>query len=178
MAVIRAMSGHGDALTHGCMTPFAWLLGLILPACGATGANGLPVPQPMDVTRIERPGSPNTALAAPHDFQPPPDIVTPVYPMPAEQLYTAIRAVAAAQPRSYVAADYPDLRQSHYVVRSAVLNFPDLVTVEVMAAGSGASSLLLYSRSVYGYSDMGVNHARLVAWLAALDHSLPSTRER
>jgi uncharacterized protein (DUF1499 family) len=64
------------------------------------------------------------------------------------------------------------------VVRSSVLNFPDLVTVEAMAAGQDASTLLLYSRSVYGYSDMGVNRARLVTWLAALDRAVPSTQER
>lgn len=159
------------------MTPLAWLLGLALPACGATGAQGLSVPPPLDVARIVRPASPNTALAAPSGFQPPPDIVTRLYPVPADRLYAAIRSVAVAQPRVFLAAEYPDARQSHYVARSAVLNFPDLVTVQVVADAAG-STLLLYSRSVYGYSDMGVNRARLAGWLAALDLSLTSTQER
>ena len=48
------------------MTPFAWLLGLFLPACGAVGAAGLPaplpapvpVPLPADVALIDRPAKP------------------------------------------------------------------------------------------------------------------------
>jgi uncharacterized protein (DUF1499 family) len=160
------------------MTPFAWLLGLALPACGANGAQGLPMPPLMDTAHITRPSSPNTALAAPSGFQPPPDIVTRIYKLSADQLYQAAGSVAAAQPRTYLAAAYPAQRQIHYVVRSALLNFPDLVMVQVMPAGADDSTLLVYSRSVYGYSDMGVNRARVTAWLAALDQSLPSTQER
>jgi hypothetical protein len=33
---------------------------------------------------------------------------------------------------------------------------------------------VLWSRSVYGRSDLGVNRARLTAWLAALDAALPT----
>jgi uncharacterized protein (DUF1499 family) len=160
------------------MTPLAWVLGLLLPACGASGAHGLPVPPPMDTAHIVRPASPNTALAAPAGFQPPPDIVTPVYPLPAARLYADIQAVAAAQPRTYPAAAYPDRLQVHWVVRSAVLNFPDLVTAQVTPAGPDATSLVLYSRSVYGYSDLGVNRKRVEAWLGALDRMLNPAKER
>jgi hypothetical protein len=160
------------------MTPLAWLLGLFLPACGATGAQGLPVPPPMDIARIERPASPNTALAALAGFSPPPDLPTPVYPVPAATLFAAAQAVANAEPRTFLAADYPDRLQAHYVVRSAVFNFPDLVTVQVTPDGADASRLVLYSRSVYGQSDLGVNRKRLEAWLAALQPELTSPRER
>jgi len=37
---------------------------------------------------------------------------------------------------------------------------------------------VLYSRSVYGQSDLGVNRKRLEAWLAALQPELTSPRER
>lgn len=160
------------------MTPFAWLLGLVLPACGADGAQGLPAPTPMDMARIVRPASPNTALAAPTGFLPPPDLVTPVYPVPAPRLLAALRTMAESQPRTYLAAAFPDQMQLHYVVRSATLNFPDLVTAQVTAAGDGRSTLVLYSRSVYGHSDLGVNRKRVEAWLAALSAVLPSTGER
>jgi uncharacterized protein (DUF1499 family) len=160
------------------MTPFAWLLGLFLPACAANGAAGLPVPPPMDPSHIERPASPNTALAAPAGFAPPPDIVTPVYGLPADRLYAAALAVAASQPRTTLAAEYPASRQAHYVARSLVFNFPDLVTVQVAPAGPGASTLVLYSRSVYGYSDLGANRRRVETWLAALHAVLNPARER
>ena len=37
----------------------------------------------------------------------------------------------------YVAAEFPDRLQVHYVVRSALLNFPDLVTVQVEEVAAG-----------------------------------------
>ena len=160
------------------MTPLAWLIGFVLPACAASGAQGLPQPQPIDMQRIERPASPNTALAGPAGFAPPPDVVTPTYPMPAARLYEAVRAVAAAQPRTFLAADYAAERQTHWVVRSAVFNFPDLVTAQVSDAGADSSTLVLYSRSVYGRSDLGVNRQRLNTWLAALQTKINQPGER
>jgi uncharacterized protein (DUF1499 family) len=160
------------------MTPFAWLLGLFLPACGAMGALGVAVPQPMDMAHIVRPSSPNTALAAPAGFSPTPDIVTPTYPEPATQLFTAVKTLAAGQPRTFLAAAYPAQLQLHYVVRSAVFNFPDLLAVQVTAEGADASRLVLYSRSVYGRSDFGVNRERLLSWLTALPSARPSSGER
>ncbi|MGE0222170.1 MAG: DUF1499 domain-containing protein [Acetobacteraceae bacterium] len=158
------------------MTPLAWLLGLALPACGANGAAGLPVPPPMNPAAIVRPSSPNTALAAPASFVPAPDIATPVYDVPPEALFAAIRAVAEAEPRVFLAASYDDRLQAHYVVRSAVFNFPDQVMVQARAVGTNMSALVLYSRSVYGYSDLGANRKRIGAWLAALDRRLASDR--
>ncbi len=132
----------------------------------------------MDISQIQRPSSPNTALAAPPEFSPKPDIVTPTYHVPAvAQLYADVLTVAAAQPRTFVAAVYQPQFQAHFVARSAWLNFPDLIVAQVTAAGSDASTLALYSRSVYGYGDFGVNRARLITWLAALDRTLTPTRK-
>jgi uncharacterized protein (DUF1499 family) len=150
------------------MNPLAWLLSLLMPACGAEGAGGLPVPQPMDMAAIVRPASPNTALAGPAGFTLAPDIVTPSYPVPPNRLYAAIRGMAARQPRTYEAANYDAIRQVHYVARSAVLNFPDLITVSVSGPDDGPSTLVIYSRSVYGRSDFGINRKRVQVWLAAL----------
>jgi len=160
------------------MSPLGWILGLVLPACAAAGANGLPVPPLLDVAHIERPASPNTALAAPAGWMRKPDIVTPVYPVPADRLLAAIGRVAGAQPRTFLAGAYPDARQLHWVVRSAVFNFPDLVTAQAMLHDPAGSSLLLYSRSVYGYGDFGVNRQRLTVWLAALDNAVGPSAER
>ena len=126
------------------MTPFARLIGLLLPACGATGARGLPTPSPLDLGHLQRPASPNTAFAAPGGTAPSPDIVTPTFGVPAARLYKAVIAAAVGQPRTFLAAAYPAERQAHFVVRSAVLNFPDLVTAQVDEAGPDTSSLVLY----------------------------------
>jgi uncharacterized protein (DUF1499 family) len=144
---------------------FALLLGLALPGCSGNGPEGLPVPPPMDMAALQRPSSPNTALAAPEGFRPAPDIVTRRYDMKPADLYAAIRRAALAQPRTWEQVAYDDRLQAHFVARSAVFNFPDLIAVQVNPDGT----LVLWSRSVYGRGDFGVNRKRLQAWLAALD---------
>jgi uncharacterized protein (DUF1499 family) len=160
------------------MNPIAWLIGLILPACGFAAAEGLPMPSPIDTARIVRRASPNTALAAPQGFNPPPDIVTPSYPLQADQLFAMLQDIAGNQPRTYQAALYPDRLQAHYVARTALVNFPDLIVVQVTKTTSNSSTLIVYSRSVYGHSDFGVNRERVSAWLAALQTKLPPSSER
>jgi uncharacterized protein (DUF1499 family) len=164
------------------MNPLAWLIGLVLPACGFAAAEGLPMPPPTDVTHLVRPATPNTALAAPEGFAPAglgsADVVTPRYKLPADDLFALIQDVAAGQPRTYRAALYPAQLQVHYVARSALFNFPDLVMVQVQREGPDSSGLIVYSRSVYGRSDLGVNRERVETWLAALQMKLPLPSER
>ena len=159
------------------MNPIAWLIGLILPACGFTAAEGLPTPPPMDTAQIVRPASPNTALAAPEGFNPPPDTVTASYPVRADRLFAQIQAVAVVN-RAPIRLLLSDRLQAHYVVRSALFNFPDLIMVQVMKADADSSTLIMYSRSVYGRSDLGVNRQRVATWLAALQTKIPSPSER
>jgi uncharacterized protein (DUF1499 family) len=160
------------------MNPLAWLVSLLMPACGYAGAQGLPVPPPMDPAAIVRPATPNTALAGPPSLKPIPDIFVPPYPLPPDQLFSLIESIAARQPRTFEAAIYPERHQAHYVARSTVFNFPDLIMVQVLPDGPDKSDLILWSRSVYGESDLGVNHERLTAWLAALQAQLAHPREK
>lgn len=154
------------------MTPFAWLLGLFLPACGAQGAAGLPPPVLLDMTKIERTSTANTYLAGPAGMRPEPDLVIGPFASPAPALYEKARVVLGGMPRTFIAAEFPRQRQLHYVVRSELLNFPDLVTVQVDPAGADHATLVIWSRSVYGRSDFGVNRERTKAWLAALQQSI------
>ena len=47
----------------------------------------------------------------------------------------------------------------------------DLVTVQTNAAGPAKSTVTIWSRSVYGRGDLGVNRKRTEAWIAALQQS-------
>jgi uncharacterized protein (DUF1499 family) len=49
------------------------------------------------------------------------------------------------------------------------MRYPDTIDVEILPADEGRSTLAVYSRSLVGRKDFGVNHARLRRWLAALD---------
>ena len=144
----------------------AMALGFVLTGCG-TGLSGVAVPPPMDMDRLP-PGTSNTALAAPAGFKPQPDIVTRPFTKPAATLYADVLAMAERQPRTFLVTRYDDRLQAHFVARSAVLGFPDLIAIQVLDDRAGHSHLVLWSRSVYGRLDFGVNRRRLEAWLAAL----------
>ena len=126
----------------------------------------------MDMARIERPGTPNTALGAPAGFVPVPDVVTPGFGVGADAVYAAVLAVAEGQPRTFVLRRFDGERQAHFVARSAVFGFPDLVAVQVVAEGEGRAQVIIWSRSVYGRSDFGVNRKRVETWLGALEGRL------
>lgn len=68
-------------------------------------------------------------------------------------------------------ADGEDRR--HYDKRTDGLGFPDRMTVEFVAVDDETSSLAIYSRSKYGYSDRGFNKARILMLLQDLEKRLP-----
>lgn len=148
-----------------------WLMGLVFPACAQAGILGLPPPQTVPFSAFVRPATPNAAIAAPAGILPiAPDIALADFPAPPERLRAALERVAAAQPRTF--AHGTTGQQMHWVARSAIFNFPDLVTAEILPRPGGGAALVLYSRSVYGHSDLGANRRRLETWLGALANSL------
>jgi len=58
------------------------------------------------------------------------------------------------------------------VVRSRVFRFPDIVLVQALPALEGRSDLILYSYSLKGHYDFGVNRHRVVALLTKLGAAL------
>lgn len=125
----------------------------------------------IDFATLKRPRTPNTFLLAPEGLcgQAKIDMVAPVYAVPAAKLRQEFLRVAIAQPRtSHVFADEQGLYDD-FVVRSALFRFPDLVAVKFIDLKGKSSTLALYSRSVYGRSDLGVNRKRSLAWLSALE---------
>lgn len=148
--------------------PLPRLLGLMYPACAAAGADGLPAPGPLDFSRLGRPRPRNAALAAPPGMHVQPDIITRRRDAPPRRLYDVLKGVALWQPRTVLHAAFDEQLQAHFVTRTDRCNFPDLITIQVTPDQMPA----LYSRSVYGRADFGVNRHRLVTWLTALDAAL------
>jgi len=62
--------------------------------------------------------------------------------------------------------------QFEYVQRSARFRFPDIIVVRFISVSPSQSTLAIYSRSVYGKSDFGVNRERIEAWLRILHERL------
>ncbi len=149
------------------LTPLTLLASLFMPACGATGARGVPA-VPIDFNHLAHPSKPNTTLAAPAGYLPQPEIVTPLYPVSSAELFVIVQRVAAAQPATFKLGEDQSALEQGWVARGLIFNFPDVIWAQVRPAETGNSELLLYSRSMYGRSDFGVNRHRMETWLAAV----------
>jgi uncharacterized protein (DUF1499 family) len=77
--------------------------------------------------------------------------------------------------RVWKMAEWPELRQAQWVARTRWMNFPDLVNAQIVELPAG-TGLFLYSRSLIGHSDLGVNAARVAAWRQAFDAALARAR--
>ncbi len=148
-------------------------MGTTISTLFASGAGGLPPAEPLDLATLVLPASPNTSLAAPPGAPgPTPHRVLPPFPVTSPVLWAAVQQAAAAQPRTTLLAAWPEHLQAQWVERSPLVNFPDIMVVVLLPDGA-ATGLVLYSRSLFGHSDLGVNAKRVDRWIAAIQSALP-----
>ncbi len=124
----------------------------------------------IDFSALKRPSSPNTALIAPDGMTPfaTPDSVAPVFTFPVAELFERARTyIEARKDWRLVAAD-ARARRIRFVAVTPLLKFKDDVDLAFMPHGNGQSTLMAYSRSRVGYSDMGANAKRLAELIGAL----------
>jgi uncharacterized protein (DUF1499 family) len=114
----------------------------------------------VDVAMVEKPARPNSWLMRDGGDGP-----AVILPLPPDQAMARLRAIALAWPRTEVLAD--DTTRATFVTRTAIMGWPDYTTVQVDPA-PGGSAVTIFARARFGYSDMGVNRARVEAWVAAL----------
>ncbi len=117
----------------------------------------------VDPTDTPRTGRPNDYLVGEGGDQP-----AFISPLPPAELAAAFDFVAMSDDRVERLAGDPAQGWVTYVQRSFLMGYPDAISVKAEADGDG-SRLSLYSRSRFGYSDMGANQARVERWLAALE---------
>ncbi len=92
----------------------------------------------------------------------------PVFDIPAEELAQKLDAYILSQPRTVLATGYPkDLRMT-YVQRTAMMGYPDYISIEIDALGENQSRLNILSRSRFGRDDFGVNRARVEDWVRGI----------
>jgi len=156
--------------------PRSRLLGLLLGALALASCamNEPPGDAPLDdPTSVTPSGKPNRFLLCPEAVcAAPADRVSPTFQVPREQLEQAWLALMGAQPRVELLAQDAARHLYLFRQRSAVLGFPDLISVRFLDAGGGASTLAVYSRSVYGTYDFGVNRRRVEDWIGQLEARL------
>jgi uncharacterized protein (DUF1499 family) len=122
----------------------------------------------VDPMTAQRTGKPNDVLLAPEGAAARIDGAAPVWATSPEALMDAVDAAALGAPRTRLLARGPDPLLATYLQRTALMGFPDFISIRAMPAGEGRATLAVFSRSRYGRSDLGVNKARASAWLAAI----------
>ena len=127
----------------------------------------------VDFAELKLTDKPNQFLMCPPGFcGANPNADSSVFDVSVEQLRERWREVVTVQPRVKLLAEDEEGQQSDYVQRSARFRFPDIITVRFISVSSSQSMLAIYSRSVYGGRDFGVNRERIDAWLTFLREGL------
>lgn len=95
--------------------------------------------------------------------------ISPTYAATPAQLAQSVDRFAMAQPHTERLAGSPEAGFVTYVQRTPLVRYPDYISVKTVDLGDGKSALAILSRSRFGKSDIGVNKARMDAWLAGID---------
>lgn len=129
----------------------------------------------VDWDSLTRRSSPNDALICPDGFcgAAKADRTAPLYPVRVAVLARALDLALLSEPRLTLVALSEDGFDRRYVQRSALMGYPDTIAIKLIALDETVSTIAIYSRSQIGYSDLGVNRARLDRWVAAIDVALP-----
>lgn len=132
----------------------------------------VPAHEAVDFASLRKTSRPNQFLVLPPGVGvEEPDLVAPAFDVPAAQLAELWRRQVA------IGSDIAERRwdaatlTGDYVERSKLMRYPDLITVQFRPLDSTRSTLAIYSRSVYGYSDRGVNQRRVRQWLDRLSEA-------
>lgn len=123
----------------------------------------------VDFATIDTTGRENTYLVCPPGLcGQEPDRESPVFALPATELRNRWFSMIGNQPRiDWIESD-EGILQYDFVQRTALMRYPDSVTVRFLPLEDRRSTLAIYSRSHYGRKDFGVNKARIDRWLDAL----------
>ena len=123
----------------------------------------------VDFSNLLPPKSPNWCLALPTAWHDPrARIEVPAFEVPLEKLREALIFVVRGEPKTNLLRLERESRQAEFEQRSQVFGFPDRIIVEFVELGPNRSSLAIYSQSLVGYWDLGVNRRRIRKWLRML----------
>lgn len=143
-------------------------VGLGLAGCSAGDVDFV------DLATLERPSSPNTYLVCPAERTTAAvDREPPIYELAPGELEQIWLEALAEEPRLSRRGAEPERRRYLFVQRTRVLRFPDVIQLEVLDVPPDRATLCLYSRSIYGYGDLGTNRARVEDWLARIGPASP-----
>ena len=132
---------------------------------------GSPDLGPVEFATLQKISRPNQVLLCPANVckAATPDMMPPVYAVSVDKLRDAFHQIISQEAHAeQVAVDAAE-QTERYIIRTNLMRFPDIVRVKFIALDNDTSTLAIYSQAQIGYSDRGVNKARVQRWLNALD---------
>ena len=124
----------------------------------------------VDFGHLPAKAGPSRFLMCPPDYcSRAPDAVSPAFAMEWERLRDLLTEMVAGQRRVKLVAGDGDRRKIVFIQHTALLRFPQIVTVEFVELPDGKSSFAVESRSRYGGWDFGSNEARVRSWVGLLE---------
>ena len=123
----------------------------------------------IDFKKIRLPKSPNYYLMCPVSYcNVKQNAISPVFAVPVEKLAQFWQQMIIKQARTKLVAQNRTTHQYTYIQRSRLFHFPDTINVKLIALPNRQSTIAIYSRSKYGYGDLGVNEKRVQHWIKQL----------
>lgn len=143
------------------------VIGITLSACSSNQSwQNKPL---INFDHLQLPSKPHYCLAC-QNCSGKRQINTPTYSLSAQNLQSIWQQVVLSKPRAQIvlAQGY----KQRYIQRSALWHFPDIIDVNFVPIDSGHTQIKIFSRSVYGYYDFGVNCRRVKRWLNELEQHI------
>jgi hypothetical protein len=98
-----------------------------------------------------------------------PDLTSPAFPVEVDRLHALWPQAFQGERGIVTLLEEPNRRRLVLVQHSALLGFPDVITVEFVPLEPNRSSVALYSRARYGKLDFGINRKRVERWISRLE---------
>lgn len=117
---------------------------------------------------LQLPSTPNYYLVCPQGYCQSASQVSSTYRLSAAKLASQFVHWIQQQPRVRLVASDLATMQYTFIQRSKIFRFPDYIYLQFIPLSDETATLAIYSRSKYGYSDMGVNRKRVQSWLRHL----------
>ncbi len=128
---------------------------------------------PVDWATLARHPTPNDALVCPPSHCPHAkvDREPPVYRLEPSALLARLREIVRADANTAELSCGTDCgERARFIQYTRLMHYPDTIDIAVFPT-TGGSTFAIYSRSLVGRGDFGVNRARIERWLAALGAS-------
>ena len=146
-----------------------WFVGLVVAGCVGLAIYVRAAPSDpdrwhVDPLTVSAPDFPGYYLVRPSGGS----TTGPGFDMTPGRLLQEFHRVATSAPRTEVLAGSVEAGHVTYVTRSAIIGFPDYVSVKAVEDDDGAR-LAVFSRLRFGRADLGVNRDRIERWMAEIE---------